>query len=416
MKNAATILRYIVIALVVVIVAGLLGWYYFLRSAEVRTSATDTARGLGTQVPSFGSSIGSTYQNIASTITGGETASAGATPGRLWEVSAAPVAGADFTDSSTSTLLFAARSTGYIFSADAQSGDITRLTDTLSPKIYQAFFAPGGFVIERSLDGQGNTTTFAGTIATTTSTSADSTSSPDTLTGTYMAPNIPEISVNAASHMILYEAASPSAGATGITSNWGGTTQKRVFVSPLQDWHLWWLADNRIIVAQKAADDVPGFAYQVLKDGTFSPLLSGIPGLTVLPHASSTALIFGESSGGTLSLFAQVGSSTAVSLPIQTVADKCVWAPGKTLIAYCAVPEHISSSNFLDDWYRGAAHTTDEWWRIDAQAGTAEKIFSAQDAGYKPLDAEYPVIDTSGSYIAFENAADQSLWVLRIQQ
>ena len=66
----------------------------------------------------------------------------------------------------------------------------------------------------------------------------------------------------------------------------------------------------------------------------------------------------------------------------------------------------------MEEWYRGALHTSDAWWKIDVSAGTAQTLYTP-DSGTS-FDAEHPVIDESGGYIAFTNAADKSLWMLRI--
>jgi len=154
-------------------------------------------------------------------------------------------------------------------------------------------------------------------------------------------------------------------------------------------------------------------ATNLQKNGAFVPLLRAIPGLTLLPHPSSRALLYGAS-GGTLTLFARTSAtSTSGSLPIRTTADKCVWDPKQQFIAYCAVPQSLPAPSFLDRWYRGEVHTADAWWRVDAGAASAELLFSPGNA---VLDVERPVIDNSGNYIAFVNAVDKSLWLLRIEE
>ena len=47
-------------------------------------------------------------------------------------------------------------------------------------------------------------------------------------------------------------------------------------------------------------------------------------------------------------------------------------------------------------------------------AGTAEKLFATDTS--LALDVEKPAIDATGSYLGFINAADGSLWMLRIAQ
>ena len=92
--------------------------------------------------------------------------------------------------------------------------------------------------------------------------------------------------------------------------------------------------------------------------------------------------------------------------------DKCVWAPGISLIAYCAVPADTKNPHFIGDWYQGTLHTSDTWWKIDTAAGTATILYTMQ----RSLDVQHPIIDALGNYIAFQNGSDQSLWLLRLAQ
>jgi hypothetical protein len=165
-------------------------------------------------------------------------------------------------------------------------------------------------------------------------------------------------------------------------------------------------------VAQKPSDGVMGYAFTI-NNSALQSLVSA-PGLSILPRTGSTALIYSDSTSGSVSLFAQTSASTSpIRLPISTLAEKCVWAPGHDLIAYCAVPQTPETANdYMEAWYRGAMHTSDSWWRVDVSAGTAESLFTPDSS--ISLDVEHPVIDPTDSYIAFMNAADKSLWMLRI--
>ena len=92
-----------------------------------------------------------------------------------------------------------------------------------------------------------------------------------------------------------------------------------------------------------------------------------------------------------------------------------MWLPGNSEIVYCAVPNGPIPPNFLTNWYRGSVHLTDDWWKIDLSTGTTQRIYSPSADNFS-LDVENPTIDQSGNYIAFINATDQSLWVLRVAQ
>ena len=168
------------------------------------------------------------------------------------------------------------------------------------------------------------------------------------------------------------------------------------------------------MLVQRASDSVMGYAYE-LKNGSLVPVLRALPGLTMLPKSGSQALLYGTSAKGALSLFTRLSAITTASrLPITTIADKCVWAEGSAPTAYCAVPQTSPPEGFLDSWYRGEAHSSDALWRIDASAGSAELVF-APDSSIS-IDVENLSIDSSNRYVAFTNARDQSLWLLRLVQ
>ena len=91
------ILKYPLVAIVALLLAGLAAWYFFLDKQAQTITSGDSARGLGTSAPSFGSAIGSTYSNIVSGITalvgGAGTEPASKIPPQLWRVTKTPVAG-----------------------------------------------------------------------------------------------------------------------------------------------------------------------------------------------------------------------------------------------------------------------------------------------------------------------------------
>ena len=413
MNTTTHIIRYLTAGILVAILGGLLGWYVFVHRQVATTTATDAARGLGT-TQTFGSSNGSTYQNTLTSLgNGSSTVATGATgkqAPRLWEVTSSPVAGMGFI-ASTTRLDFVERATGNILEADPQQTKVTRITNTLFPKVYEAQFAQSGQVVLRSLSDSGAITTFLGSVA---SSSADQINTPVALTGIYLPQNIRSITVRNSTSQLFF--LSPvSGGVSGITTDWKAAAQKKIFASALTGWQSQWLDDGKTYITQNATDGVNGYAFQLGADGSMTPILTGTPGLSVLPRSGSQAIIYSASSNGSVSLYAKQSSGASVEvLPISTVADKCVWSPWQELIAYCAVPAAISSNTFLRDWYAGIVHTQDSWWKIDVSAGTAERFY-AVDSKYS-LDVTNPMIDRGGGYIAFINNLDKSLWMLKIDQ
>ena len=413
MKSYMTLLRLVMIAIVVVALGGLLGWYYFLQGAQQQTNAQSAARGYGSVAPSFTGSAGSTYQNAASTLGGAETTSTPGPVSRLWEVSQVPIAGFGWEGNSTPTLRFVERSSGNVLEASPSNGSVVRLTDTLRAEIYQALLTRDGSVLERSVDQNGTIVTFAGVAAS--SSASTATSSPDTLQGIEFAQNIRAIAADPLSDTLYYTISEPS-GISLVSTNWAGQKEKQLFTSAITQWHLFADGDGTVILLQAPADGVEGYAYRLQKGGSLS-LLAQAPGLTLLPNASSSALMYGASQGGQLSLFVQSSANASPArVSLQTVADKCAWAPGKSLIAYCGAPTQVPSQQFLDDWYKGIVHTSDKFYEIDAQAASTTLLYDPSGGAQAALDVEDPMVDPTGQYIAFINAADQSLWVLRIAQ
>ena len=427
MKNTATILRYTLIALAILIAIGLAWWYFFLNSKGETQRETDAGRGAGQDAPSFGSAIGSTYDNILSslaTLAGNADGEGTMTPPRLLQVSKTPTAGLGFLGisppsrnasdgQSTSTALrFVERSTGYVLEVLPQSGVVTRLTNTLIPRVYEAEVSRDGLVIERFLDGNnGTVATILGSIPAASSTAADTLRA---LTQKRFPDGIRSIAFGPDGKEIFYITSDEAGGAVGVRVNADGAKPQKLFSSSILGWRAEWLRDGRIILVQNASDGVLGYAYELGKGGSLSPLVSPTLGLTVLPRRSSSALVFGASNGSSLTLSAQLDKKSSISaLPLRTIADKCVWSPSEQFIVFCAVPQRPTPANFLDLWHRGEVHTADAWWRVDMSAGSTELLYSSGDI---MLDVENPAIDDEGDYIAFMNAVDKSLWLLRVKE
>jgi hypothetical protein len=426
MTTTQIIIRYAAAALVVIILGALGGWYFFVHSANTATQTEEINRGLNAPAPSFSGSTGSTYQNEEATLNNTSNASgntsgnssnvpaSGSSAGRLWQASQVPVAGFGWVSGPSPKLYFAERSSGYVFEVDPTTHTVTRLSNTLRPQTYEALFALDGSVIERQIDDSGTIITFAGTISTSTTPTIATTSSSTSLPGTLLSNNVSTIGIDPVSDTIYYMIPN-STGVGLVSSNWTGLQEKHISTLTLSQWRIVAPGDGSVVLVQKPADNVEGYAFHVQKDGSLAPLAQG-PGLTVLPHPSSSALLFGESANGSLSLFGQSSASApATSLSLTTVADKCAWAPGaKSLIAYCGVPQSVTSQQFLDDWYKGATHTSDQWWEINLASSTPELLESPTVDINAALDVKNPSVDPSGTYIAFINAADQSLWILQI--
>lgn len=462
MMDWPRIFKYSAIALVLILFLILSGWYIYLRN-ETATIQTDSeGRGLGESAPLPSSSLGSMFSNIVagfrntddgtsapsaenaetvsignkigsftgrifgrtgqgvstfsgsvknafgnlvSDITNNTTPPEAPAPPRLWHAHASPIAGFGFVSGATTTLRFMERSTGHLFDVNPKTGGVTRVSNTLIPKSYDAEFAPDGSVIWNTIDGERRV--FSGTIAT-----SSATGTPAALLTRELGDGIVEITPSGTARQFL-SLVQDGTSAALVSSRWDGSQPRRLTTTALLGWNLHWTS-NRIILAQDAASSIPGYAYEVTASGELTPLARAIPGLTVLPHTSSSATLIG-SDNGNLALTVRTATSSS-ELSIKTVPEKCAWTSGGALLLYCAVPEQMTSRQFLDDWYRGLYHTEDSLWRVDAQTGETELFFAPFSEMNISLDVTDPRVDDRGEYFAFINALDQSLWILRISQ
>lgn len=406
-----SLIKFLGAAVAVMALGALGGWYLFVSQQIDATDAQNNARGFGETV-SFSGAIGSSLSNllggVVSEIVGGGANESRQAP-RLWQVTKTPIAGLGFAASS-SNLYFAERASGNVLIATPSQTKVERLTNTLVPKVHEAIFASDGSVVLRAIGERGQITSYAAVMATNTSPAAGDTVKK--LEGIYLPENIISLSARSTPNELFF-ITREGTGSAGTVSNWVGGAQKRMFASSLSDWNGLQLPDGSRYITQKSTDNVPGHAFRIGTSGSLEKV-AGLPGLMILPRIGDGAILYSSVEGSATTLYARANpSGPEVRLPIRTIADKCVWAPGVQLIAYCAVPQTSPRGGVLRNLFDGSLHTADAWWRINVSANTAEQIFTPDPS--IALDVESPEIDGGGTHIGFINRADKSLWVLRIQ-
>ena len=437
MKKYEHIFGYMGIAAIALLLFGLAGWFIFLRQQTSAIEGAASARGFSIGIPSFLGARGSTSQNsgtgdgAVAAETGtpgssggsaflrflgigqpagtgekaafapegelGEKTPARRTP-RFWRVSLNPVAGVSFIDSPT-RLRYVERATGYLFDVDPESGDVTRITNTLIPKVYDASVGMDGVVTLHTLSNA-FPATLGGKIGSTT----DGVAQLDTVS---LGGNVRDTAVVGSSTLMVTR---ENDGEHLIRAAWNGAGAQEIAYMPGGDFRIL-ASDARVVVAEKPASGVGGSAF--IAGEKLISIVRDIPGLSLILDPRSDAMLYSADTGSTISLFARMSNTSEIPLPVRTVADKCVFKPGGSEI-YCGVPTEIPPQNFLDKWYRGEVHTTDNWYRVTPGSANAERLFSIDNT--QAIDVENPVIDRTGQYLSFTNARDKSLWMLRIAE
>ncbi|MFZ2886966.1 MAG: hypothetical protein WA021_04070 [Minisyncoccia bacterium] len=410
MGNSYRIFSYVGVAAIVLLLIGLAGWYFFLRNQASNLDALGDSRGFDIAVPSFTGSRSSTAENIEAGTSAESLLAATPNQGRpprLWKVSSSPIAGFGFVVDS-SNIRYIERSTGYVYDVNPETGATTRLTKELIPKVYEGLIVGTSTVVMRTLES-GEPTTLIGRFGT-------STNDGFVVFSTSNLGNTIRTITSSANELMML--ASGANGANLVRARGDGTGAQQILTLGISGFGIQWLPDGRLFLTESPASGVAGTAYEVVQ-GALTPVLRSLPGLLIKPRTSSPALLYSIDDGTRVRLFARPSAQASTTeLSIQTVAEKCVWAPSSsstpTLAAYCASPQTALPRNFLDNWLRGAIHTSDAWFTIDASAAKSSKFFAPETT--VALDVEKPLIDSRGGFIAFMNARDKSLWVLRIAE
>lgn len=415
-----SVLKYAAVGIVVVLLGALAGWYFYLRQQGVTLSDMTSGRGLSAVTPSFNAPGGNTLENIASGLSSAADKVASLVQGdtqqpsgKLWRIDRTPVAGVGFetaAGTSSARVIYAQQATGHIFTADPATQSTERISNVLVPKTYRALFARDGSFVMQTVGDDGSIHSIAGARPEPVQEGEEASTSTPSL-GRELPRNMRALALDPARKTLLWIAAD-NGGAAIMSAAWS-KTGTRLLATPIGSWRLFASAGTSYAVL--AGDEsAPGYAYRIVSAGALTPLVKNVTGLSFLPSENPGVFLYSSAAGDAPVLYAKTAaSSSPVALAVHTIADKCVWAPGKANIAYCAVPAEASGFS-LAGWYRGHIHTVDTWWVIDTANGTAKEAYAMQRAEGGSLDVRQPIIDPTGNFIAFINGVDQSLWLWRI--
>ena len=411
------------VLIITILIGGLLWWYLFIQKQTTNIRVESDARGFSSESPVFSGTGGSMRENISSLFQDAfglspverATSTDSAPLPRLFRASSIPSTGlSSFLIAGTSDdeFRFIERPSGNILAVPLKGGSVRRITNTLIPQVYDALWInKTSVLIRHSNDGGITLLSFLGNIqkATSSETSA--------LVGTYLEDNIVSAAARPnGNEPALFYLAKTDDGVVGILVNSDGKKPRRLWSSPLSGWNVYWISDDTIVLSQKAAEGIIGSAYTIsVKTGTLSLLVGNKDGLSVRRHPTKNAILYSASLNGSLKLYARV-DGVVIGLPLATFAEKCVWAQGKDLRAYCAAPNSLPGVPLPDAWYRGEVSFTDQWFTVDPIAGTATLLINlVQERGSGSyIDVLNPSIDASGKRLFFVDKTTGTPWVLTI--
>jgi hypothetical protein len=288
------------------------------------------------------------------------------------------------------------RQSGNVYSYLALTRKLTRVSNKTLPGIQEASWLPDG------------STAFVRFLA-----NSDGTSHIDTYAlpfngngGYFLQQDLAQATV--LGQNAVFELTTGTDNSIGSVSSADGSTVSNVFTSPLTS-IVARAAGAGLIAVTKASSSLDGYAFGI-SNGSFTPILGPLKGLTVLPSPSGQIILYSYTDSSALHMATlDLTSGTVTNLPLATLAEKCVWTSDSTAL-YCGVPTSFSG-NIPDDWYQGAVSFTDRIWRIDLTTRLATLVVDPTAANGKvSIDAVNLTIDPNSQVLVFRNKKDSSLW------
>lgn len=335
---------------------------------------------------------------------------------RLYQLHKTPVAGVAFFESGkgTEAQVFARyieRGLGHIYETDSADYIEDRVVNETRSRLSEALWGRGGqSIVIRSFDEEHEAikthvlnliTDASGAIET------EEVSLPD---------YVPFMAVAQDGGDKLFYLENSKESAIGTISNTKSTSYSSIFKSSFTEWIPEFPNQKLITLTTRPSSDTPGYAF-FLNPTTkaVTKILSDIKGLTTLTSRDGKYVLYGETSNKMmhLSLY-DTTKKTSVSLPIQTLPEKCVW--GGTTTLYCAVPTNPKSSNYPDSWYQGIVSFNDSLFKINVADGGSTMVLNPASFGVKNLDMINLTLSSKEDLILFMNKGTGTPWIYRITE
>lgn len=405
--------KYIIIATTVaaLILVGVAVYFIFFAGS----AGVTVAPGEGANFPVAGQGTPAGGEQSTST-TQGPVGTPIVVSARLVKISAGPVVPGEAVINKTATassssetiVNFIERQSGNVYAYLVQAGTLTRTSNRTIPGIQSAVWTPNAsLAFVRYLSGENFSTINTYALY------------PDGTNGFFLSQNLSDVAVSPTNPVgnLISNGASVLALASGVSGSSAsllrtdGTRSSEVFTTPLSSLRIAFAGKSQYLAFTKPTSSLAGSAFIVDGAGRFSRVAGPLNGLVAKASPSGKwALVSYTSSGAMQMNLVNTATGESISLPVATVADKCVWTADDSAI-YCGIPVSPSqNSNYPDDWYQGAVSFNDRIWKIDVSGRYAQLVLDFSKETEKYLDATALAIDPLNTALVFVNKNDGSLW------
>lgn len=427
----STSTKIILFIMIVLAIAGGVYWYLFFYGpgngeVVVPTSNNGTSGGfIPLNAPSGQNNqpTASTPEPSNNTETNATTTadSANQTPVPVLRlISSTPIGGYSASTTASSTVVrWIDRGRGNILEAKSDSNEITTLSNTILPRMYDSIWDKNltaiiGSILPSNTDTP--TTVYAKLnkqLATTTATSSENVTPfylrgknlPDNMLGYAVAPKGDKI------FMLIKE----NNQSAGYIANFDGTSVTKIFTNPITQVKVEWPEDSTIAITTKASAGSSGYLYFINpKTGIWNKILGPITGLsTKVSHDGKRILASATGrDGGIITNIYNVGTTTPEDTTLRTLAEKCTWGKFYKELVYCATPSTPTSAVYPDDWYKGTITSYDKIWQLNAKNSDIRLVSSLINQADRTINAFNLNTDPKDDYLFFMNKDDLSFWSL----
>ncbi len=421
---------YIIVGVIAIIALGFLLAFYFISQPGTKTG-TGTTNPFANFFP-FGKTANpvttGTTGTTGTTETGTGEIPTGVTGEKIFpllrEVTEKPTAGLFSYNKQDKTYVeYAEKESGNVYEVKMEDMKASRISNSLITRVSEAFFGNDGksivlryvktnsdIITSFTLDLSNSIRELSSRTATTTE-KVDIASLPS---GKFLTSDISDMKVSSDSKSAFYLTRTGDFNnrtAVGSVFDFQKNTSSDVFLSPFSEWLPVSFTGTTALLQTKASQNVPGFLYSfTIKTGSLQKIIGEIPGLTTLPSPDNQKILYSMStrSGVSLFLFDRKASAT-ISVPMQTLPEKCVWKKDNLSI-YCGVPSPFPAGEYPDSWYQGVSSFRDNIWKIDATTGKTTAVFVPSSITPKPLDMTNLTLSPNQDFLFFINKKDSSLW------
>ena len=348
------------------------------------------------------------------------------------------------TTASTTVVRWIDRGRGNVYEAKGDTKEITTLSNTVIPRIYESIWNKNitAFVgsllsantdvpstVYAKLNAQATTTkqtpatstSTATSTATTTIASPTPTPAPDNqnttpyfLRGKNLPTNMLAYAVSPKGDRIFMLLNENGQGA-GYTANFDGTSVSKIFIQPLTQVNIEWPEENTIAITTKATASQTGFLYFVNpKTAVWKKIIGPVYGLSTKVSKDAKYVLAsgtGKDQDIVTSIYT-VGTTTPKDAIVKTLAEKCTWGNYYKELIYCATPSESIGATYPDDWYRGTITSSDKIWQINSKTDEIRLVSSIINQSDRLINIFNISTDLKDDFLFFMNKDDLSFWSL----